>query len=473
LNEIKEIEGPQLPLQIEAPYIYIAEQPKSRWYRIWHWEYMPLAAIVIATLIFHFLAIQRPPTIVWDEIYYIPDAWSILSDGVDLRPEHPALAKLFVVAGTLIFGDNAFGWRFFSVVFGTISIFLVYFICKKLGLSWKAGVVATFLFGLENMGFLHAGLALLDVYEVTFLLAGFLLYLHTSYISTGISFALSACCKLVGVFGLVAVGLHWLFFRRDKWKTAVAALLVSGAAFVFFTVLFDYFITGKLENPVDRLQNMFFLTGLNKFTDPPLSISSRPWTWIYPDWIPAGWTNFIVYSYDPQFVSFVSFTVQMLILPTMGYMIYKARNGSDAARFIILWFIATYVLWMSDIITNRVTFVFYFLPTTPAICIGLGMAISDIINKLRKKKFRSGGMTHEIRAAYTGIGVYLVFHAVIFVLFNPAIPTIIKTWMPPWTHPTTTITVTSSLALLCVPLPVVRRRFLALRKKTGLLRRYF
>jgi dolichyl-phosphate-mannose--protein O-mannosyl transferase len=480
-------------------------------YRVLHWEYLPLLIIVIVTLVLHFIAIERPPTIVWDETWYVGDAKSIISGTGELRPEHPALAKLFIVAGTKLFSrapapvsesgatitqwindsdtaisvndasvfkvgdairieseqmyingvdttqnqitvvrgkdgsipashaalktiysfhDNAFGWRFFSVVFGTINIVLVYFICKKLNLSWKASVAATFLFALDDMTFLHAGLALLDVYEVTFLLAGFLLYLHSKYMATGVAFALSACCKLVGVFGLIGVALHWMIFRRDKWKWVVGAVVIAAVSFVFFTVFFDYFITGHLINPVTRIKDMLILSSINKFTVPPLSISSRPWTWLYPYFEP--YTNAIVYSYDPQYISFISWTIQFLIIPVIVYLIYKAIKGNNAARFALIWFFATYVLWMTDAFTNRVTFVFYFLPTTPAICIGIGMAFSDIMDRLRAKKLRLGRTTAGMMASYAGIIFYFVLHAAIFIVFNPAIPTLIKTWLPPF-----------------------------------------
>jgi dolichyl-phosphate-mannose--protein O-mannosyl transferase len=75
----------------------------SRWRQILHWESLGLLIIVAVTMAFHFVAIERPPTIVWDEIWYVGDARSIISGTGDLRSEHPPLAKLFIVAGDYIF----------------------------------------------------------------------------------------------------------------------------------------------------------------------------------------------------------------------------------------------------------------------------------------------------------------------------------------------------------------------------------
>jgi dolichyl-phosphate-mannose-protein mannosyltransferase len=492
----------------------------SRWRQILHWESLGLLIIVAVTMAFHFVAIERPPTIVWDEIWYVGDARSIISGTGDLRSEHPPLAKLFVVAGDYIFNgftvpekttgattrqviggdstsdvvidvgdasvfkvgttiridaeqmdiqsintaldqitvkrgaggttvashaeqqtiymfdDNAFGWRFFSVIFGEIGIILFYFLCRRLRLSWKATMLPTFLFALDDMAFLHSGLALLDVYMVTFMLAAVLFYLDKKYFLSGIFIALSANCKLTGGLIIIALILHWIIYRRDKWKWFVGSLIVAAISFVFFLILFDFFITGGFDNPLTRILDMINGSINNTFTSPKLSISSHPWTWLYPQWVQLYYNSpnvpFITYSDDPQYISFISSTIQILIIPTIGYMIYKTVKGSKSAGLVLLWFLATFLVWIPlDIVTNRITFVYYFLPTTPAICIGIGMALSDALDRMKTRRAKLGRMTAGVRASYTAIAFYLLLHLAIFIVFNPAIPTIIKTWWPP------------------------------------------
>ena len=88
----------------------------------------------------------------------------------DLRPEHPPLGKLIIVAGIEIFGDNPWGWRFFPILFGTASIVLFYFLCRRLDMSRNASNIATFLLAFENMTFRadqrrHARCLLPDFYD--------------------------------------------------------------------------------------------------------------------------------------------------------------------------------------------------------------------------------------------------------------------------------------------------------------------
>ena len=504
----------QEPKQEIIPEIIPEVKPGSRWQRFLHWEFLGLAIIVLTTLIFHVIAIDRPPTIVWDEVWYVGDARSIFSGNGDLRPEHPPLSKLFVVAGDYIFNgfktpekdtgakttvylanentndtviqvpqasqftvgqtilinaeqmditgvdiatneitvkrgaggstvtghdpgqeiyvftDNAFGWRFFSIIFGTFGIIIFYFICRKLKFSWKAQMLATFLFAFEDMTFLHSGLALLDVYMVTFMLAAVLAYLDEKYLWMGIMVALAALSKPDGVLIFIAIFLHWAIYRKDKWKEFSFGMVAAAVSFVVLLVFFDFFIKGVIENPITRINALISSTIANTFTIPKLSISSRPWAWLYPQFINPDYNSpVILYNSNPQYVSFISTTIQILIIPTIGYMIYKVIKKSQAAGLVLLWFLATYLVWIPvTLVTNRVTFVFYFLMTTPAICIGIAMAISDWLDHLKKRQIELDRLSTGVALSYGAIWLYLLIHLAIFIVFNPVIPPIITSW---------------------------------------------
>jgi len=57
-----------------------------------------------------------------------------------------------------------------------------------------------------------------------------------------------------------------------------------------------------------------------------------------------------------------------------------------------------------------VTFVFYFLSTTPAICIGLAIAIGDWLNYLKKRRAELGRLSTGVALSYSAIGLYLFLH---------------------------------------------------------------
>src|SRR3954447_24414971 len=86
-----------------------------------------------------------PNKLVFDETYYAKDAYSLLQSGYERQwPEgadaqvvaghvdilrdsasfivHPPVGKWLIAGGEWLFGMNSFGWRFASLVFGTLLI---------------------------------------------------------------------------------------------------------------------------------------------------------------------------------------------------------------------------------------------------------------------------------------------------------------------------------------------------------------
>ena len=89
--------------------------------RLGSWEYTGLGLLVLVILALHFSTIMQPNEPVFDEQFYVTDARNILQGVGSVRAEHPPLGKLFIALGIFLFGDNPFGWRFFSVLFGPIE----------------------------------------------------------------------------------------------------------------------------------------------------------------------------------------------------------------------------------------------------------------------------------------------------------------------------------------------------------------
>ena len=407
---------------------------KRGFWQVLPWDFVFLGIVVIASLVLHFLVLAKPPTIVWDEVWYVKDAQSIFSGAGDLRIEHPALSKLFIIAGMHLFGDNAFGWRFFSVIIGVPAIVIFFFICRSLNVSRLTTVIATFLFALDDMYFVHAGLALLDIYMLTFMLLGLLFYLKGGYLMAGIAIAVSALCKSTGIFGFAIIFAHWILFRRDKPNWMLGSIFSLAISYLALNILFEYFIQGKLVDPIKRTIDMLNSNAANVFTNPALSISSRPWEWVLP------W-KIIIYAFgnapEPQYISFISWTIQLLIIPVFIYLIVKAFKRDNAARLALMWFIFSYLIWfLIDAVgrltstptqsRERVTFVFYFLPVTGSVCIGIALAIKDIIDKFWRKKIIYGRMTRGGKIMFAVIVIYLLLHLAIFIIFNPNFPTIIN-----------------------------------------------
>jgi dolichyl-phosphate-mannose-protein mannosyltransferase len=383
-------------------------------YRLYKWEYIWLCLIVLTTLALHFAIVDKPASLVLDEQYYIKEARNVIENHRIVFQEHPPLGKLFIVAGINTFGDNTLGWRFSSIMLGTACIILFYFICRRLNLSTRTASIATFLLGLENMTFIQSSVAMLDVFFLFFMFVAFLLYLNGRYVSSGIAVGLSALAKLVGALAMPALIIHWFFSRinRSRWFAMTVALSVI--SFVVLMPLFDFFLVldfSHVTSPLDRIKTMLSLTSSLTFANSLHESMSHPWAWLLRYKVmPFWWT--------PHYLSAISPSIWALIIPAFAYMLYKAIKKDEAGLFGVAWFASTYLLWIpASLITNRISYVYYFYPSIGAVCIGVGMGLSRLIDIFQGR--RSG----KLKWAALGfvVAVFLV-HIVSFMILYPLFP---------------------------------------------------
>jgi len=192
------------------------------------------------------------------------------------------------------------------------------------------------------------------------------------------------------------------------------AVALSVISFVVLMPLFDYFLVldfSHVHSPLDRIKTMLNLSGSITFGNSTHESMSRPWEWLISYKVmPFWWT--------PHYISAVSPSIWALIIPTFAYMLYKAIKRDDAGLFGVAWFASTYLLWIpASLITNRLSYVFYFYPTIGAICLGLGMGLSQLIDIFQGRK--SG------KLKWTALGivvVVLLVHFVSFMILYPLFP---------------------------------------------------
>ena len=389
-------------------------------HRLRHWQYAGLCLLVLVTLGFHFAMIASSKSLVFDENYYVPDARSIIANQSTLTPEQTPMGKLFIIAGMKIFGDNPLGWRFFSVVFGEISIVFLYLICRRLKMSNRAALIAAFLFSFENLNFLQSCIAMLDVYAVTCLIAAIFFFLRRNLILAGLLAGLSALAKLPSIFVLGIFFIYWLVTERRRWQLFVIPALTALVSFVVLLPVFDFFITSHISDPIQRIQYVLNYAKQLNFTALKgnfMGVVSRPW-----DWLVNRGTIFA--SYNPQQVFMVSFTISALFLAVVVYLIYKTLKTDRGALVSLSWLISLYLPWiLISLVFGRLTYVYYMYPVVGAVCIGIGLGLSNILDWWEdnvKGRFRNTA----------GIVVisYLALHLAIFLMLSSLLPPLGK-WL--------------------------------------------
>jgi dolichyl-phosphate-mannose-protein mannosyltransferase len=360
---------------------------------------------------------MRPNSYLFDEIYYVADAKSIIAQDSTLRPEHPPLGKLFIAAGVRIFGDNALGWRFFSVVFGGICIVLLYLICRQLNMSKMATNLTVFLFAFENLTFVQASLSMLDIYSLTFMMAAILLYLHSNLVASGLCAGLSALAKLNGILVLGIFFFFWLFSERRKWQDIVVPVVVAVFFFLVIMPLLDYAISLKLLNPIQRLGYMLNMASRLTITGDYNGVASYPWDWLMNRGV-------LFYSYNPQYIGAISFSISLLIVPCILYLTYKVFKKNRAALLALAWFACTYLPWIfTSLVFHRMMYIYYFYPAIGALCIGIGLGLANLY-----EKWKSNRQNKKFLFGVILVPVYLIIHVTIFFMLSPLLPALV-TWI--------------------------------------------
>jgi predicted membrane-bound dolichyl-phosphate-mannose-protein mannosyltransferase len=378
---------------------------KSRLSRFAAWEYSGLCLLVILVLALHLATIMQPASQVFDEQYYVPDAVSILNGDGSARIEHPPLGKLIIAGSIAVFGDNPFGWRIMPVISGLACIVLFYLICRRLSLSRRASFLAAFLLALENLSFVQASIAMLDVFSMAFALAAFYVYLKKQYPLAGVMLALAALSKITGALALGVIALHWLIASRKDALRFILSMTMAPVLFLALMPLMNLAVWGAWHNPFDDLLAMYRAASLATFSAYPDPMLSRPWEWLFKPIIITYWVK-------PHYVGMISPGLWALVIPSMLYAGWKAVKKNAAAIFSCAWFAVMYLLWIPvSLVTDRISYVYYFYPAIGAVCLAMGVWAEEV---WREWKGRAG------RLAGGFITLFVLFHLGVFVVLCPA-----------------------------------------------------
>jgi hypothetical protein len=114
----------------------------------------------------------------------------------------------------------------------------------------------------------------------------------------------------------------------------------------------------------------------------------------------------------------ISPTLWALIIPVVIYITYKAIKGNTPVLFPFAWFVGGYLILMpASLITDRVTYVFYFYHTVGAIGIGLALVLLQLVDIAAARK--RGKLRRLIKL---GVPVYLLLYTIAFIVLAPFFP---------------------------------------------------
>ncbi|HEX2971126.1 MAG TPA: glycosyltransferase family 39 protein, partial [Tepidisphaeraceae bacterium] len=368
---------------------------------------VPFLAIVT---VLRLLWLNNPAeSIIFDEKFYVNAArvmlgWPLptgapyqgMPAGIDPNLAHLPLAKAMIAGSMALFGDTPLGWRLPSVVMGVVAVAVIYLLVRHLTHRPWLALFAAFIFSFDNLVFVHSRIATLDIFMVSFLLLGVYAYARERPGMAGAAIALSGLAKFNGIFGLAAIigfEVLRLILRPDvraRWRRILAdnLLFVGSFVFVFLAVLWglDQSFT-TFKSPLDHVGHVFDV-GLSLRQDNPQGIASMPWQWLMNESVIPYYRVNVDSVADGAVVSsrsLVSFSGQMnlyviTMLPlALAYLIHAAlKKRDDLSLLMLALFAATFVQpFASAVLFHRISYIFYFLPVLPALCVGIAYFLLD------------------------------------------------------------------------------------------------
>ncbi len=196
----------------------------------------PLKLNLAIALGFVLLALVRlgiPTTPYFDEVHYLPAARAVLELDLATNVEHPPLAKQLMALGIALFGDNPWGWRLPSLLFGALALFAAMRAAWFSSNTRAASLLTGFFVGTNFLLFVHARIAMLDVFMVAFLMVALWMFAGAVRENETGRWRLVVCgvalgCAMASKWNAVPIAmLPGLAFLVARWKAERRRLLLS------------------------------------------------------------------------------------------------------------------------------------------------------------------------------------------------------------------------------------------------------
>jgi len=352
------------------------------------------AGILIFCFMTKVVRLSYPSDFYFDEVYHgftatvylhgdkqAYDPWAKPPEGKAFEWTHPPLAKLIMTGMMLVFGENPFGWRIGSVLFGTAATVATAVLAFELFGAMPIALIAMALMSMENLVLAQSRLAMNDSYFIFFMLIALIGYvrwrkdeasLRYLYLA-GLGLGLAVATKWTAfyVFAILAIDLAAcaVWRRRLPARTSLLHLpLALGIvpAGLYLASYLHFFALGWGWADLVHLQQQmwWYHTGL-KATH---SYKSAPWQWILnlrPVWFHVD------YSRPGYAANIYNLGNSVILYSGLYAVIVSVVQLRGVLASWSLWFaiLAYLMLWVPWTFSPRMMLFYHYLPAIPLLCI--------------------------------------------------------------------------------------------------------
>jgi len=336
-----------------------------------------LGGILVFAFITRIFNLGVPRSDYFDEVYHAFTARVILHGGVEAwewwntPPEgfayewtHPPLAKLGMVAGMKIFGENSFGWRIPGAILGVGAVTLIYFLAKKLFKDEIIGLFSAAVFSLDGLPLVLSRIGMNDSYILFFALLSIYLFLKEKDFLSAVSYGLALASKWSALWAAPILFVLWLK-RKNKIKISTFVFFLLLPIGVYLLTYLPMFFTGHDLSIWWGMQKQmwWYHTGLNA-THP---YTSSWWSWpllIRPIYLytseEVGGFVARIYAMGNPFIFWFGFASVVMSF------IYSYLERNKNLGFVVFSYLIFFVPWA---VSPRIMFLYHYLPSLPFLAI--------------------------------------------------------------------------------------------------------
>ena len=343
--------------------------------------------ILITILIFAFVTriynLWSPQNEYFDEVYHAFTAKVILHGGVEAwewwntPPEgfayewtHPPLAKLGMVLGMFVFGENSFGYRIPGVLLGVGSVLLIYLLSKKIFKDEVIGLISAGVYSFDGLPLVMSRIAMNDSYLLFFSLLSIYMFYKKKDVWSALSFGLALSSKWSALWVIPILFVIWLK-QKDRFRPILFISFLFLPIAIYFLSYLPMFTTGHDLTTWWGMQKQmwWYHTGL----DATHAYSSSWWNWpllIRPIYLytsnEIGGMVARIYAMGNPFIFW--FGVVSVILSSIYSFVEKNKN----LGLIVFCYLMFFVPWAAS---PRIMFLYHYLPAVPFMCIAIGYVL--------------------------------------------------------------------------------------------------
>lgn len=401
-----------------------------------------VAALSLIGLVTFGYGLGSPLKANFDEFHYVPAAKELLSLNINRNWEHPPLGKYFIALGIVIGGDTPIGWRWMSVLFGTWTLIVTFFLALEVFENRRTAMIATALTYCNHLLFVQSRIAMLDIYMLFFLWLALWAFVRAwkgnrrALKWCGISIGLAASCKWFAIVPWIGMGaLIKCCLLMRKWRVRFAQPKdtdwYSERAFRGVDLKTLFFALGLIPvaTYLATFLPLFLLKGqsygwsdlwnlqVQMWDGQKRVVGEHPYNSHWTQWIFLSRPMWYAFDRDPGgsdilrgvFLVGNPLLMWLGVLGVAGSFWIWVQTKSRSALFVVYFYLLFYLCW--SVIPRKVNFYYYYMPA--------GMMLSFAVAEcLQWCETRSKAGTLFRTARWASVGVVYVC-ALTFLFFYP------------------------------------------------------